>query len=395
MPKTPTDGADHGMIKPPKRTRRARVAAAPEPAATPAPPKKAPAPKPAPEKAAKAEVPAESTRTRRPRNKPKIVPKEVAAAPNMSAPKAEKKSEHRAERRDENKPTNTRRQLKHHEQEAPAPKSERPNTDIISRDGDGGGETEDKPRRRSRRGGRGRKRNGSEGEATTQPREDAKPERKPEPKAEERAPRERREEHDDDAGEKPRRRSRRGGRSRRSEGEDAPRSDREQRSEPRESRDSRERSPRPPRNDEPVTFDADAEFDPDVFADRTYDKLPIRNSVLKGIHACGFNRPTHIQDKLIPVALDGKDVLGQAKTGTGKTAAFSIPMLCKAERGVPFQTLILAPTRELAIQITAEIKDSATQHPSSASPSTAASRFPSRCKTRRATPRSSSRPPAA
>ena len=134
------------------------------------------------------------------------------------------------------------------------------------------------------------------------------------------------------------------------------RRDRDDASSGREDRRSDRRSEsRPDNRDEPVVFDADAEFDPDVFADKTYDQLPIRKSVLRGIHAAGFNRPTHIQDQLIPIALESKDVLGQAKTGTGKTAAFSIPVLCQAERGVPFQTLILAPTRELAIQISAEI----------------------------------------
>ena len=162
----------------------------------------------------------------------------------------------------------------------------------------------------------------------------------------------------------PRRRRRRGGRGRRRAGSEPGSSD-ESRGENRdESGDGREPADRggdqdtgraPSRSSEPVSFDADAEYDPDIFADRTYDELPIRNSVLKGIHACGFNRPTHIQDQLIPIALDGGDVLGQAKTGTGKTAAFSIPALCSAERGVAFQTLILAPTRELAIQISAEI----------------------------------------
>ena len=147
-----------------------------------------------------------------------------------------------------------------------------------------------------------------------------------------------------------RRRRRRGGRGRgkRSEEGGEPRDDRE----PREPRDEGDR---PAPSNEPVTFDPDAEYDPDVFAGVTYDEMPIRNSVLKGIHACGFNRPTHIQHQLIPIALEGHDVLGQAKTGTGKTAAFSIPALCSAERGKEFQTLILAPTRELAIQISAEI----------------------------------------
>ncbi len=94
-------------------------------------------------------------------------------------------------------------------------------------------------------------------------------------------------------------------------------------------------------------------FDPG----KTFDHLGLRSSVLKGIHAAGFNHPTSIQAALIPVALTGRDILGQAKTGTGKTAAFGLPLLHMCSRDVPFQALILAPTRELAIQITHEIEE--------------------------------------
>jgi ATP-dependent RNA helicase DeaD len=90
---------------------------------------------------------------------------------------------------------------------------------------------------------------------------------------------------------------------------------------------------------------------------QTFQSLGLRNSVLKGCEEAGFKHPTMTQSKLLPVILSGKDVLGQAKTGTGKTAAFSLPLLNKLERDVPFQAIILAPTRELAIQITAEIDE--------------------------------------
>jgi ATP-dependent RNA helicase DeaD len=89
----------------------------------------------------------------------------------------------------------------------------------------------------------------------------------------------------------------------------------------------------------------------------TFKSLGLRDSVLKGIEACGFNKPTGIQATLIPVALTGKDILGQAKTGTGKTAAFGLPLLHMCDKDTPFQALVLAPTRELAIQITAEINE--------------------------------------
>src|SRR6187200_3353364 len=94
-------------------------------------------------------------------------------------------------------------------------------------------------------------------------------------------------------------------------------------------------------------------FDPSA----TFASLGLRSSVLKGIEAAGFKQPTSIQSTLIPIALQGHDILGQAKTGTGKTAAFGLPLFHLAHRNLPFQTLILAPTRELAIQISHELTD--------------------------------------
>ncbi|MCC6950459.1 MAG: DEAD/DEAH box helicase [Phycisphaerales bacterium] len=88
---------------------------------------------------------------------------------------------------------------------------------------------------------------------------------------------------------------------------------------------------------------------------RTFADLGLRNSVMKGIDACGFKHPTITQSQFIPPIIAGRDVLGQAKTGTGKTAAFGLPLLHLLEKDTPFQALILAPTRELAIQITDEI----------------------------------------
>ncbi|MBC7835021.1 MAG: DEAD/DEAH box helicase [Phycisphaerales bacterium] len=89
----------------------------------------------------------------------------------------------------------------------------------------------------------------------------------------------------------------------------------------------------------------------------SFADLGLRNSVLKGITEAGFTAPTTIQAQLIPVILAGKDVLGQAKTGTGKTAAFGLPMLHAIEKGKEFQALILVPTRELAIQVALEINE--------------------------------------
>lgn len=89
----------------------------------------------------------------------------------------------------------------------------------------------------------------------------------------------------------------------------------------------------------------------------TFEHLGLRASVLKGIAEAGFEHPTLIQARLIPPFLKGKDVLGQAKTGTGKTAAFGLPLIHLCDKDRPFQALCLAPTRELAVQITDEINE--------------------------------------
>jgi ATP-dependent RNA helicase RhlE len=89
-----------------------------------------------------------------------------------------------------------------------------------------------------------------------------------------------------------------------------------------------------------------------------FENLNINKTILKAITEEGYTTPTPIQAEAIPYLLEGKDLLGCAQTGTGKTAAFAIPLLQniftgkKAEEGTkPIRALILAPTRELAIQI--------------------------------------------
>jgi ATP-dependent RNA helicase DeaD len=73
---------------------------------------------------------------------------------------------------------------------------------------------------------------------------------------------------------------------------------------------------------------------------------------MQAIEQMGFEQPTPIQEAAIPVLLNGSDVVGQAQTGTGKTAAFVLPMLQKIQPGLgKVQALVLAPTRELAIQV--------------------------------------------
>lgn len=102
----------------------------------------------------------------------------------------------------------------------------------------------------------------------------------------------------------------------------------------------------------------------DIFkTDTTFADLGLRNSVCKGATASGFENPTDIQALLIPKVLEGKDVLGQARTGTGKTAAFTLPLLHLADKTVHPQGLILTPTRELAAQVAGEMKELAESTP--------------------------------
>ena len=83
----------------------------------------------------------------------------------------------------------------------------------------------------------------------------------------------------------------------------------------------------------------------------TFDELGLSKEVLKAVHDLGYESPTPIQERSIPVVLEGADMIGQAQTGTGKTAAFALPILSKIDCKKGYiQALILEPTRELAIQ---------------------------------------------
>ena len=89
-----------------------------------------------------------------------------------------------------------------------------------------------------------------------------------------------------------------------------------------------------------------------------FSELNLSNEVQKALSAMGFEEATPIQTKAIPPIFEGKDIIGQAQTGTGKTCAFGIPaieMLDPAISGV--QVLVLCPTRELAVQISEELKN--------------------------------------
>ncbi|HBL05846.1 MAG TPA: DEAD/DEAH box helicase [Clostridium sp.] len=87
-----------------------------------------------------------------------------------------------------------------------------------------------------------------------------------------------------------------------------------------------------------------------------FEKLGLKDSILKSINDLNFENPSDIQEKSIPVSLQGYDIIGQAQTGTGKTLAFGAPILSNmGPKGGAIQTLILAPTRELAIQVSEEL----------------------------------------
>ena len=88
------------------------------------------------------------------------------------------------------------------------------------------------------------------------------------------------------------------------------------------------------------------------------DSFGLDSSILRGVEAAGFEEPRPIQIQTIPAVMAGRDVLGLAETGSGKTAAFGLPMLSRfvQEAGRGPRALILAPTRELATQIATELQ---------------------------------------
>ena len=90
---------------------------------------------------------------------------------------------------------------------------------------------------------------------------------------------------------------------------------------------------------------------------QNFKELGISDKVVETLESIGFTEATPIQKDSIPLALEGKDVLGQAQTGTGKTGAFGIPLIEKVMGKEGVQALILAPTRELAMQVAESIKE--------------------------------------
>src|SRR5438046_3593601 len=89
----------------------------------------------------------------------------------------------------------------------------------------------------------------------------------------------------------------------------------------------------------------------------TFADLGLSEPVLRALHDVGYESPSPIQEQAIPPLLEGRDVVGQAQTGTGKTAAFGLPLLefvDPTEGDV--QALVLTPTRELCIQVTQALR---------------------------------------
>ena len=88
-----------------------------------------------------------------------------------------------------------------------------------------------------------------------------------------------------------------------------------------------------------------------------FEQLELSEPILRAVTEMGFEEASPIQAKAIPAQMEGLDIIGQAQTGTGKTAAFGIPLLQKIDpENKKFQAIILCPTRELAIQVSDEIR---------------------------------------
>jgi len=89
-----------------------------------------------------------------------------------------------------------------------------------------------------------------------------------------------------------------------------------------------------------------------------FEDLGLCPEIMRAVKKMGFEEASPIQAKAIPVMMSGKDLIGQAQTGTGKTAAFGIPLLTKINpKNKKLQAIVLCPTRELAIQVAEEIRN--------------------------------------
>jgi ATP-dependent RNA helicase RhlE len=96
--------------------------------------------------------------------------------------------------------------------------------------------------------------------------------------------------------------------------------------------------------------------------DKSFAALGLSPAILKTLTEIGFHQPTPIQAEVIPVALSGRDVIGLAQTGSGKTAAFSLPLAQRLHHGRGVRALILSPTREIALQTQAFLETFGRDH---------------------------------
>lgn len=99
-----------------------------------------------------------------------------------------------------------------------------------------------------------------------------------------------------------------------------------------------------------------AEYSAEYISQHRFEDFPIHPQLKQNIRAHGYEKPTPIQDRAIPSVLEGHDVVGIANTGTGKTAAFLIPLLNKLIAHPSERVLVIVPTRELAVQIDDELR---------------------------------------
>ena len=94
-----------------------------------------------------------------------------------------------------------------------------------------------------------------------------------------------------------------------------------------------------------------------MFTNQRFDNWSLKQSTLEGLESLGWENATSVQRDTIPTALQGKDVIGQARTGSGKTGAFGIPIIEACEPTGKLQALVLTPTRELANQVSEEMNN--------------------------------------
>ena len=88
-----------------------------------------------------------------------------------------------------------------------------------------------------------------------------------------------------------------------------------------------------------------------------FDSMNLRKEILTALHEMKFEEPTEVQKQAIPLELEGKDVVVKSTTGSGKTAAFVIPILNSLEKNEKQAAMIITPTRELALQVTEVVRD--------------------------------------